>query len=69
MIIVTGIAPRQLDIEGINHAKVLTYIDVIKDKKPVGNKVAVIGAGGIGFDVSEYLAHSGESTSLNIPAF
>ena len=47
----------------------MSYIDVIVNKKPVGNKVAIIGAGGIGFDVSEYLSHSGESTSQNIPAF
>ena len=69
VIIATGIAPRTPPIEGIEHSKVLSYIDVIVDKKPVGNKVAIIGAGGIGFDVSEYLSHSGESTSQNIPAF
>ena len=56
-------------MEGINHQKVLSYIDVLKDKKPVGKRVAVIGAGGIGFDVSEYLTHEGESTSLNIDAW
>ena len=48
-------------IEGIEHQKVLSYLDVLKYKKPVGKRVAVIGAGGIGFDVSEYLAHEGES--------
>jgi 2,4-dienoyl-CoA reductase (NADPH2) len=69
VVVATGIAPRTPPIEGIEHAKVLSYIDVIVHKKPVGNKVAVIGAGGIGFDVSEYLSHSGESTSQNIPAF
>jgi 2,4-dienoyl-CoA reductase (NADPH2) len=69
VILATGIAPRTPPIEGIDHAKVLNYIDVIVDKKPVGNKVAIIGAGGIGFDVSEYLSHAGESTSQNIPAF
>ena len=47
----------------------MSYIDVIVNKKPVGKKVAIIGAGGIGFDVSEYLSHAGESTSQNIPAF
>ena len=66
IIIATGIKPRELKIEGINHPKVLSYIDVLKLKKPVGKRVAVIGAGGIGFDVSEYLTHEGESTSLNI---
>ncbi|MDO6841669.1 NADPH-dependent 2,4-dienoyl-CoA reductase [Paraglaciecola chathamensis] len=69
VIVATGIEPRTPPIEGIDHAKVMTYIEVIKEHKPVGKKVAVIGAGGIGFDVSEFLSHSGESTSLNIPAF
>ncbi|MBE7693631.1 NADPH-dependent 2,4-dienoyl-CoA reductase [Tenacibaculum finnmarkense] len=69
VIIATGITPRMPRINGIEHEKVLNYIDVIKHKKPVGNRVAVIGAGGIGFDVSEYLAHQGESTALNIDAW
>lgn len=69
IVIATGIQPRDLKIEGINHPKVLSYIDVLKHKKPVGKRVAVIGAGGIGFDVSEYLSHEGESTSLNIDAW
>lgn len=69
VIIATGIQPRTPNIEGIEHPKVLNYIDVLKLKKPVGKRVAVIGAGGIGFDVSEYLAHEGESTALNIDAW
>ena len=69
IIVATGITPRVLKIEGIEHEKVLSYIDVLKHKKPVGKRVAVIGAGGIGFDVSEYLSHTGESTSLNIDAW
>ena len=69
VIIATGITPRTPSILGIEHEKVLSYIDVLKHKKPVGKRVAVIGAGGIGFDVSEYLAHEGESTSLNIDAW
>ena len=69
IVIATGIQPRALKIEGINHPKVLSYIDVLKHKKPVGKRVAVIGAGGIGFDVSEYLSHEGESTSQNIDAW
>jgi 2,4-dienoyl-CoA reductase (NADPH2) len=68
-IIATGIKPRTLKIEGIDHKKVLSYLDVLKHKNPVGKRVAVIGAGGIGFDVSEYLTHQGESTSLNIDAW
>lgn len=61
IVIATGIQPRQLKLTGIDHPKVLSYLDVLKEHKPVGGKVAVIGAGGIGFDVSEYLV---ESTSL-----
>lgn len=69
IIIATGIKPRMPKIKGIEHAKVLNYLDVLKLKKPVGKRVAVIGAGGIGFDVSEYLAHEGESTSQNVDAW
>jgi 2,4-dienoyl-CoA reductase (NADPH2) len=69
VIIATGISPRMPAIEGIGHPKVLNYLDVIGDKKPVGQKVAIIGAGGIGFDTAEYITHSGEATSQNIPAF
>lgn len=69
VVLATGIEPRLPEIEGIESSKVLNYLDVLKYKKPVGKKVAVIGAGGIGFDVSEYLCHQGESTSKNIPAF
>ncbi len=69
IVLATGIKPRALKIEGINHSKVLSYIDVLKHKKPVGKRVAVIGAGGIGFDVSEYLSHKGESSALNIDAW
>ncbi|MFC3152786.1 FAD-dependent oxidoreductase [Litoribrevibacter euphylliae] len=69
VVIATGISPRTPEIEGIDHPKVMNYLDVLRDKKPVGKKVAVIGAGGIGFDVSEYLTHEGEATSQNIEAF
>ncbi|TDT45329.1 2,4-dienoyl-CoA reductase (NADPH2) [Maribacter spongiicola] len=69
VIVATGIQPRTPKIDGVDHPKVLNYIDVLKLKKPVGKRVAVIGAGGIGFDVSEYLAHEGESTALNIDAW
>ncbi len=58
VIVATGITPRTPGIEGIKHTKVLSYLDVLRDKKPVGKRVAVIGAGGIGFDVSEYLVHA-----------
>ncbi|MGO0306510.1 oxidoreductase [Endozoicomonas acroporae] len=68
VIVATGITPRSLELEGIDHAKVLSYLDVFKGA-PVGNKVAVIGAGGIGFDLCELITQDGPSSSLDIPAF
>lgn len=59
VIVATGIAPRTPAISGIDHPKVVSYVDVLRHKVEVGQKVAVIGAGGIGFDVSEYLVHNG----------
>ena len=69
IILATGIAPRTPAIPGIDNPKVLSYLDVILERKPVGAKVAVIGAGGIGFDVSEFLVHQGVSTSQDRDAF
>ncbi|MEG0482913.1 MAG: NADPH-dependent 2,4-dienoyl-CoA reductase [Acinetobacter sp.] len=69
IVVATGVTPRHLNIEGIDHPKVLTYIEVLRERKPVGKKVAVIGAGGIGFDTAEYLSHEGESGSLNPQKF
>lgn len=69
VLLATGIVPRVPDIPGIDHPKVMGYLDAILERKPVGEKVAVIGAGGIGFDVSELLTHSGKSTSLDPEAF
>jgi 2,4-dienoyl-CoA reductase (NADPH2) len=57
VIIATGVTPRDPRIPGQDHPKVLSYIDVLRHDKPVGKKVAVIGAGGIGFDISEFLVH------------
>lgn len=69
VILATGIAPRTPDVPGIEHDKVISYLEAIRGTKPVGKKVAVMGAGGIGFDVSEFITHKGESPSLSIPAF
>ena len=67
IIIATGVTPRTPEIEGIQHAKVLSYIDVLMHQKKVGSRVAIIGAGGIGFDVAEYLTTaSKKSPSLDI---
>jgi 2,4-dienoyl-CoA reductase (NADPH2) len=63
VIVATGVTPRNPKIPGQDHPKVLSYIDVLRHKKPVGHKVAVIGAGGIGFDVAEYLVHDSEHKS------
>lgn len=67
VIIATGVVPRDPQIEGQNRDNVVSYIDVLNGKAKVGGHVAVIGAGGIGFDVSEHLVHEGESTTLNLP--
>ncbi len=69
VIMATGISPRALDVEGFDHPKVLNYIDVLGEKKPVGKKVAIIGAGGIGFDVAEFLTHSGEGREQPLDEF
>ena len=69
IVVATGVIPRELTIEGIDHPKVLSYIEVLRERKPVGKKVAIIGAGGIGFDTAEYLSHEGESGSLNPQKF
>jgi len=69
VIVSTGIKPRTPEIDGINHPKVVSYIDVITGKKPVGQKVAIIGAGGIGFDVAELISHSGPSGAMDRDVF
>ncbi|SEQ89290.1 NADPH-dependent 2,4-dienoyl-CoA reductase [Neolewinella agarilytica] len=71
IVIATGVTPRRLDFPGIDHAKVLDYAEVLSDKKPVGKSVAIIGAGGIGFDVAEYLSHDFDhpSVSLNVEEY
>ncbi|VWC88838.1 FAD-dependent oxidoreductase [Burkholderia lata] len=57
VVIATGIVPRTPPIDGVAHAKTLGYLDVLRDDKAVGSSVAIVGAGGIGFDVAEYLVH------------
>ncbi|TRX55726.1 NADPH-dependent 2,4-dienoyl-CoA reductase [Thalassomonas sp. M1454] len=63
VVVATGIAPRTPAIEGVEHSKVLSYLDVLRDKVEVGKRVAIIGAGGIGFDVAEFLV---EEHSLTV---
>lgn len=69
VILATGVHPRKIQIPGINHEKVRSYIDVLDHECEVGQKVAIIGAGGIGFDVAAYLTHHGTPTSQDLPAF
>lgn len=69
VILATGVTPRVIQLPGEDHPKALTYIEVLRDKKPVGKKVAVIGAGGIGFDIAEYLSHEGVSPSVDVPTY
>ncbi|HET8801266.1 MAG TPA: NADPH-dependent 2,4-dienoyl-CoA reductase [Marinobacter sp.] len=65
VVLATGVEPRLPDIDGIDHPKVIGYLDALLERKPVGQKVAVIGAGGIGFDVSEFIVHKGTSAALD----
>jgi len=69
IVIATGVKPRIPEIPGIEHSKVVSYIDVIKGNVTVGQKVAVMGAGGIGFDVAELILHKGTSAALDIDVF
>lgn len=68
VVIATGVVPREPDIRGLDHPKVVSYLDVLANGAPVGGKVAIIGAGGIGFDVAEYLVGDAEE-SLEPKAF
>src|SRR5262249_1120509 len=61
VILATGILPRITEIEGIDHEKVMTYVDLIQQKKSAGKKVAIIGSGGIGFDVAHWLTYQDEN--------
>ncbi|MFE9994776.1 FAD-dependent oxidoreductase [Streptomyces avermitilis] len=63
VVVATGVSPRTPEIPGIDHPSVLGYLDVLRDGAPVGDRVAVLGAGGIGFDVAEYLTDSGDKAS------
>jgi 2,4-dienoyl-CoA reductase (NADPH2) len=69
VIVATGVLPRELRLPGIDHPKVLSYVDVLRHKREVGQRVAIIGAGGIGFDVAEFLTHQGPSTGEDLGAF
>ncbi|QNS07791.1 NADPH-dependent 2,4-dienoyl-CoA reductase [Streptomyces xanthii] len=63
VVVATGVSPRTPAIDGVDHPSVVGYLDVLRDGAPVGDRVAIIGAGGIGFDVAEYLTDGGEKAS------
>lgn len=65
VVLATGITPRKVAFPGAGHAKVVSYVDVLSGRVAVGARAALIGAGGIGFDVAEYLTHEGHSPSLD----
>ena len=65
VIVATGVRPRVPDIPGIQGENVLSYIDVLRGGADVGDEVVILGAGGIGFDVAEYLAEDGSSSTLD----
>ncbi|MFE9423943.1 FAD-dependent oxidoreductase [Kitasatospora sp. NPDC006697] len=69
VVLATGVTPRDPEIPGGDHPSVLSYLDVLRDKKPVGERVAIVGAGGIGFDVAEYLTDPGTGASQDPAAF
>lgn len=69
VILASGIEPRKPPIAGIENPKVLTYLDVLRDKAPVGKRVAIVGCGGIGFDTAMYLSQPGDPTSQSIAEF
>ncbi|MFJ8937300.1 FAD-dependent oxidoreductase [Streptomyces sp. NPDC102365] len=63
VVVATGVGPRTPEIPGVDHPSVVGYLDVLRDGAPVGDRVAILGAGGIGFDVAEYLTDSGDKAS------
>ncbi|HEY7378845.1 MAG TPA: NADPH-dependent 2,4-dienoyl-CoA reductase, partial [Steroidobacteraceae bacterium] len=69
IVLATGVLPRMPGIAGIEHRKAVSYVDVIGGRAEVGRSVAIIGAGGIGFDVAEYLCHAGDSPSTDTAQF
>ncbi|HRE13699.1 MAG TPA: NADPH-dependent 2,4-dienoyl-CoA reductase [Usitatibacteraceae bacterium] len=69
VVLATGVVPRDPRIPGADDPRVLSYLEVLRDGKAVGRRVAVVGAGGIGFDIAEFLVHEGHSPSLDLAAW
>ncbi len=69
VVIATGVVARTPEVKGIDHPKVVSYVDVFEGRATVGKRVAIMGAGGIGFDVATLLSQVGESSALSVAAF
>ncbi|MFJ4897390.1 FAD-dependent oxidoreductase [Streptomyces sp. NPDC088727] len=69
IVLATGVTPRTPAIPGVDHPSVVSYLDVLRHGAPVGDRVALVGAGGIGFDVAEFLTDGGDAASLDPEAF
>ena len=69
VLLATGVLPRDPQIPGQDHPSVVSYLEVLNGSRSVGRRVAIIGAGGIGFDVAEFLAHDGPSSALDRDAW
>ncbi|RLV70995.1 2,4-dienoyl-CoA reductase (NADPH) [Streptomyces sp. CBMAI 2042] len=69
IVLATGVEPRTPAIPGTDHPNVVSYLDVLRDGAPVGDRVAIVGAGGIGFDVAEFLTDGGDAASLDAETF
>ncbi|SCD93030.1 2,4-dienoyl-CoA reductase (NADPH2) [Streptomyces sp. BpilaLS-43] len=69
VVLATGVEPRSPAIPGVGHPSVVSYPDVLRDGAPVGDRVAIVGAGGIGFDVAEWLTDGGEGASRDPEVF
>ncbi|MFJ9895672.1 FAD-dependent oxidoreductase [Streptomyces sp. NPDC091280] len=63
IVVATGVTPRTPDIPGVDHPSVVGYLDVLRDRVPVGERVAILGAGGIGFDVAEFLTDGADKAA------
>jgi 2,4-dienoyl-CoA reductase (NADPH2) len=69
IVLATGVTPRVPNIDGIDHPTVLSYVDILSHRKEAGHRVAIVGAGGIGFDVAQFITHPVGSSNHDIDTF